>query len=226
MIITKNIDLLDKKSIIEFQCESCDQPFTRTKSFYTRNGKCERFCSVRCFHKSRRIGENTICTQCNKYFKKAPSQILKTRNHFCSHSCSATYNNMHKTKGYRRSKLEIWLEQELITLYPDLHILFNDKAVINSELDIYIPSLQLAFELNGIFHYEPIYGVNKLNQIQNNDANKFQLCIQNSVSLCIIDTSKFINFKPIKAQKYLDIISSLIDNKWKETNGIEPLRPV
>jgi len=43
-------------------------------------------------------------------------------------------------------------------LYPDLVIHFNKKDAINSELDIYIPSLKLAFELNGIFHYEPIFG--------------------------------------------------------------------
>ena len=44
----------------------------------------------------------------------------------------------------------------------------TDEAVleaINSELDVYVPSLNLAFELNGIFHYEPIYGEKKLNQI-------------------------------------------------------------
>jgi len=71
----------------------------------------------------------------------------------------------------------------------------------------------LAFELNGIFHYEPIYGQNKLNQIQNNDNRKFQACLENNIELCIIDTSSQTYFKPKTAQKFLDIITNLINNK-------------
>lgn len=34
-----------------------------------------------------------ICAQCGKPVEKIPSQVKKTINHFCSHSCAATYNN-------------------------------------------------------------------------------------------------------------------------------------
>jgi len=34
-----------------------------------------------------------ICKNCQKEFNKAPSQIRKSPNHFCSHSCAATYSN-------------------------------------------------------------------------------------------------------------------------------------
>lgn len=87
------------------------------------------------------------------------------------------------------------------------------KDAINSELDIYIPSLKLAFELNGIFHYEPIYGQDKMNQIQNNDNRKFQACLEHGIELCIIDSSKLTYFKPANAQKYLDIITQVINSK-------------
>ena len=79
--------------------------------------------------------------------------------------------------------------------YPNLEIHYNRKDAINSELDIYIPELELAFELNGIFHYEPIYGAEKLQQIQNNDDRKFQACLEKGISLCIIDTSSLKYFK-------------------------------
>ena len=37
------------------------------------------------------------CQCCNKEFNKAPSQIKKTKNNFCSKSCAASFNNK-KTK--------------------------------------------------------------------------------------------------------------------------------
>ena len=74
-------------------------------------------------------------------------------------------------------------------------------------------SLKLAFELNGIFHYEPIYGKKKLAQIQNNDSRKFQACIENNIEFCLIDVSQLKYFKPQNAQKFLDIITSIINLK-------------
>jgi len=88
---------------------------------------------------------------------------------------------------------------------------FNCKDTINSELDIYIPSLKLAFELNGIYHYEPIHGQKKLDQIKNNDHRKFQACLEKEIEFCIIDSSSLKYFKPINAQKYLEIICNIID---------------
>ena len=105
-----------------------------------------------------------------------------------------------------------WDEKKLISLYPTLKIDFNKKNAINSELDIYIPSLKLAFELNGIYHYEPIHGSNKLNQTQNNDQRKFQACYEHGISLCIIDTSKQKYFKENTSQEFLNIIVDIIDS--------------
>ena len=97
--------------------------------------------------------------------------------------------------------------------YSNLDFIFNSKNAINSELDIYIPALNLAFELNGIFHYEPIYGVKKLTSIQNNDNRKFRACLEKGIELVIIDTSNQIYFKEKSSKKYLDIISNIINNK-------------
>jgi hypothetical protein len=175
------------------------------------------YCSKECRYQSRGFEEPQMvtCLNCNKEFKKHWNQIKKQPNHFCTKSCAATYNNTHKAKGTRKSKLEHFLENKLKELYPTLEFHFTRKDTINSELDIYIPLLNLAFELNGIFHYEPIYGEEKLNQIQNNDDRKFQACLEKKIELCIIDTSRLGYFKESNALPYLKIVQDIIDRKIK-----------
>lgn len=196
------------------KCEICSNIFHKSKRDILKvlNGqRTGKYCSKTCKSIGRRTKKEVICANCGKTFDKILSQLHK--NNFCSNSCAATYNNKHKTKGNRRSKLEVYLETELIKLYPTTEIHFNNKNIINSELDIYIPSLKLAFELNGIFHYEPIYGNDKLGQIQNNDNRKFQACIEQGIELCIIDTSQQKYFKSETSQKYFDIIRNIIKER-------------
>ena len=196
------------------ECYSCNNTFFKTKKdiSYVLNGKKNKigkYCNC-CKNTVRKNKQKLNCTQCDKEFLKRPSEIKKSNNHFCSQSCSCIYHNAHKTTGNRRSKLESWLELKLICLYPDKKILFNDKTMINSELDICFPDLKLAFELNGIFHYEPIYGQNKLDKTQNNDNRKFQACLEQGIELCIIDVSQQKYFKESTSQKYFDIIIEII----------------
>jgi hypothetical protein len=215
------IELIKYKStdLIPCECLSCNSIFYRAKKLITHEIKHQRgrnkFCDQKCVHSSQKSGDNdsVVCENCGNIFIKNPYNIRHSPHHFCTKSCAVTYNNTHKTTGYRRSKLEKYLEAQLTILYQNLEIHYNQKNAINSELDIYIPSLKLAFELNGIFHYEPIYGADKLTQIQNNDTRKFQACIEQGIELCIIDASGLGYFKPERAKKYLDIISNIIKSK-------------
>jgi very-short-patch-repair endonuclease len=208
----------------KLNCCQCQKEYeVKNKRFYrakyeSKKAHINYYCSKEC----RYLGQNkqepvsVNCLNCNKEFKKLAKELKKHPNSFCSRSCSATYNNKNKTHGTRRSKLEIYLEEELKSKYNDLDIHFNRKDTINSELDIYIPSMKLAFELNGIFHYEPIYGDKKLNQIQNNDTRKFQACLEKGIEMCIIDVSSLSYFKPANAKKFLDIVCNLIDSKMSQ----------
>lgn len=215
-----NEEFNDAKSMDKLPCEcyQCNKTFYKLKkeisSFNNQNPLPKiKFCSIKCMNNSRINKTLVNCTNCNSEFEKLPSQIKKSINHFCSKSCSASYNNKNKTTGNRRSKLEVWLEEQLTQLYPNLPIDFNKKSAIGSELDIYIPNINLAIELNGIFHYEPIYGMNKLDQIQSNDKSKSLACHKAKIDLCIIDTSGQINFKLSTSQKYLDIIINIINER-------------
>ena len=214
----------------KLNCCQCQKEYRVGKDrFYTaryglKKTNIKYYCSKECRYLGigRNNPVNVNCLNCNKKFKKLIKELKKHPNSFCNRSCAATYNNKNKTHGTRRSKLEIYLEEELKSKYNHLDIHFNRKDTINSELDIYIPSMKLAFELNGIFHYEPIYGDKKLNQIQNNDTRKFQACLEKGIEMCIIDVSSLSYFKPANAKKFLDIVCGLIDSKLAEVAGLEP----
>jgi hypothetical protein len=211
----KNAKSIDK---LPLTCCTCENTFHSTKAFITQakrkeNGATAKYCSRKCTGKGLSKRKNVSCKQCKKLFLKKACQIKKSPNHFCTKSCAVTYNNTHKKHGTRRSKLEVWLEKQLTLKYPDIKFDFNRKEAINSELDIFLPEYKLAFELNGIFHYEPIFGEKKLAQINNNDSRKFQACIEAGIELCIIDASSLKYFKPSNAQKYLDITSNIIKQR-------------
>lgn len=206
----KSLDML------KLECEYCHIDFLCSHKAIkfailnaSHNGRC-RFCSINCktlFSRKNRLTIN--CKNCCKVFTKTKSQI-KSENSFCCQSCSASYTNKHKTYGVRKSKLEKIIEAQLKIIFPDLEILFNNKTIVKSELDIYIPSLNVAFEINGIFHYKPIYGTDKLLKIQKNDMIKSKSCLDKGISLYIIDVSeqKYVTIHTSK--KYLEIITKII----------------
>ena len=206
------MDYSDKVTLL---CNQCNKIFQRTKFNCTLSKGISltraTYCSNQCkFASQKKPTAKKQCINCNTTFIIRVNSVKK----FCNQSCSATYNNTHKTRGTRRSKLEIWLETQLLILYPTLDFHFNRKDSIGSELDIYIPTLKLAFELNGIYHYEPIHGVEQLSKIQNNDNRKFQACLEHNIELCIIDTSHQIYFKEQASTHFLNIIKEIIDRMY------------
>lgn len=220
----KYTDLLPGK------CDVCGDQMFKPKRFFYRNdyngfgGVCS--CSKKCANilslQSKYIHPKTEveCTHCKKKILKWHYEINKWKNIFCSNSCSALYNNTHRTTGTSISKLEKWIQPKLIALYPHLEFEFNQNTAIGSGLDIYIPSLQLAFELNGPVHYEPIFGPESLNKTQNRDQKKFHLCVEKRIDLCVIDTSSQKYFKESTSQPYLDIIVNIIDKRIGASGGI------
>jgi len=226
--IAQSVKKCDGK-IIKFKCDGCGEIYLKSKVYWYHNvinkKRTVSFCTKQCEMKYRfvRCGSiNGKCKQCEKNIVVRKRDQKLRKNHFCSKSCAATYNNTHKQSGTRRSRLEKWIEEQLIILYPNIQFKFNKKDDIESELDIYIPHLKLAFELNGIFHYEPIFGKQLLEKMENNDQRKMQACLERGIELCIINTSQQTYFKSRTSQKYLDIITNIINNKMVVLPGVEP----
>ncbi len=161
------------------------------------------------------------CANCNTLTQSsgADAKKSKTGNIFCNSSCAASYNNKHKKHGTRKSKLEIFILQKIQLAFPDLKVLPNDRTLIGYELDFYFPELRFAIELNGIFHYEPIYGADKLTKIQFNDKQKILNCFEKNVECCVIDTShiKHLNKNAKDFYEHLiveQILRPIVSRKW------------
>jgi predicted nucleic acid-binding Zn-ribbon protein len=193
----------------DIECPQCGTVFQKTRKLLLQ-GLWETehprfFCSKTCGDVFRTTAETIPCKQCGTPKKKKQAELKKTPNTFCSRSCAAIYNNAHKTHGTRRSKIELMLEERLRAEFPTLEMVCNQKSAINSELDFYFPSINLALEVNGIFHYEPIFGQDKLDSIQNNDNRKMQACLEHGIELVIIQT------QPRTTKEYVDRIMQALE---------------
>lgn len=131
-----------------------------------------------------------------------------------------------------REMLEIHFNKKFPSVRPDfLKSQFSNK---NLEIDMYNEELKIAFEYNGIQHYEPIYGEKRLNKSIRNDNEKMRLCKENGISLIVIkyveNESKnkklFLEEIAEKLKKYNIFISSntlfkVINKEHSFTNNIQ-----
>lgn len=218
------------KDPLSLKCFYCHKAFSTSKKSIADSlrkvGKPPKFCSRNCVSLSERKREIVSCKECNRLFEKTPFEIKKSSNHFCGHSCHCTYLNRHKKFGIRRSKLEHFIENQINKDFPNLCILYNDRTTLGLELDVYVPSLALAIEFNGVFHYQPIFGVEKLNKIRNNDFKRKVLCKNLDITLHSIDISSIKHFNNSLGFEIYEIVRNIIDSLNKAIGkGIEPSTP-
>lgn len=205
------------------ECKNCGKQVTKSNSRYNESIKngWNFFCSIRCRYGYQEKGIELPCAQCQKPVRKTPTQIRQTKNNvFCSKSCAALYNNSHKDYGTRRSKLEMFIEHCLRAEFPNLNIRCNTTEPIGTELDFYFPELRMAIELNGILHYEPIYGQEKLERIQKNDLRKADGCLKAGIRLFVIDASDRAYPTQKRKDRYWQMIKELVG-----VRGFEPPTP-
>lgn len=192
-----------------FPCDHCSLLFEKEVKLYNHNVKRGSPNWCKDCRKPKTI--ELACEQCSKVFQKKPSQVRKTKHHYCSQSCAAFWRNAHKSTGTQRSKMEFFLEEKLKAVFPEVSCLYNDVSAIGAELDFYFPEIRLAIELNGIVHYEPIYGKGTFERTQNRDKQKLLFCCEAGIELIIVPNLG--NFSKRTSEMMWEIIKAIISSR-------------
>jgi hypothetical protein len=220
-------ELNDKRSrdLVPLECEICGNTFYKVKSHVMRGIKgtrqittCSKECSGKMIGKKNKRPIEFItltCEVCKVKFERKAIQyrkvnLKKNKVCCCSRKCAASWQYSQGLMKNMRSTLEYWIEETLTPLFPDLGIRYNVRDIIDGELDIYIPSLNVAFELN---HYKPIYGTEKLEKRQTKDFEKSIDCFSKVIDLHVIDCREFKYLNENVDIKYLNYIVDVIKRK-------------
>lgn len=211
-------DLEKHKGLVPFKCIQCNKCFNKTKSETSRILKGTRkglYCSRSCQYKHFKILRSPKqisykCSLCEKDFTRAETYRRKNSLYkYCSKDCSikALISNKanYKTK---RSKLEKFIESKIKDEFSNLKLVLNDRVILGVELDFYFPELRFAIEFNGIVHYEPIYGNEKFERIQDKDKQKILQAEKLGIEICVI---KDVQTKKERLEVWEKIKSILIE---------------
>lgn len=98
-------------------------------------------------------------------------------------------------------------EREIRTIFSSYECKFNCRNVIDGELDIYIPELNLAVEYNGLFWHSEAGGKDKWYH-----RNKYDKCREKGIRLISILESEWLTSKPLVISK-LKHIAGLSDDE-------------
>jgi len=86
--------------MITLVCTGCGKNFQRRESCYKANiarGRIKVYCSRICLGESQRVPIAEIeCKNCGKIIDRLNKDVNRSKNHFCSISCSTVYNNKHR----------------------------------------------------------------------------------------------------------------------------------
>jgi len=167
------------------------------------------FCSLECYHIFSDKRVEVICDVCQKLFLKEQCEIKRSKKNCCSIECSKLLQKYHKDWGSNRSKLEIAIEEYLSEMFS-FEIIYN-KRKIGYELDIHIPHLNQAIEINGPTHYRNIYGIEHLERTQRVDKEKLEECKKRNINLIVINVSEDKSTKVVQAQRIQEVVKIIKD---------------
>ena len=139
----------------------------------------------------------------DEYFDKANTGLYE----FLNPGLAYNYEEVGMSDGQKMWKIEKQDNDPIMVITLKKQGLENKYWV----LDFYFPELRFAIELNGITHYEPIYGENKFEKIKNNDKRKVIACYEKEIELAIIDSSTCTYLNESAKNKFKNLVFELIE---------------
>jgi len=174
-----------------------------------------------------------LCNYCGKSFTVKKKKISKyihnpTSKKYCFCSLGCRIDNFldkyienddnyldkiiqKKEKNKKRSKIELFVEEKLIEYFGGLNFIFDSSNTIGYNLDIYIPSLNLGIDINGLHHYKPIFGKKAFELTQDKDKKKILECRNRGINYHTINISNQKRFTKETSQIYVDEIINIIN---------------
>lgn len=146
----------------------------------------------------------------NAYIKYTNFSLSADRYHYYQDYFEDKYKNKFKEdydqllkegKINTRWKSEQDVYRLVSFIYPDAIYQYKGKWLKRLSLDIYVPSINVAIEYQGLQHYEAIdYFGGKVNLIKSieRDKRKAQLCKENNINLIYWEHNKKITFEVLK----------------------------
>lgn len=216
-----------KERVLPCRCVVCNKTFYVSPKLITDQFKQNRlsnnrYCSIQCAGVDKRNRVKTTCANCGKELEVRES-LLHDRN-FCNRECKYAYERLHPNY-VSRSRMELLVEKMLTLAFPNLEVNYNNRELLNGiELDVYIPELRLAIEINGGYHYKVVDGDTKAyERTVKNDTKRRVLCEENGIDLYEYDTSKFAYPSFVSVDNYLrpillQVLTNMDDVGYKHSN--------
>ena len=209
----------DTQCKMTFTCLKCNNSFTRKYNNFLLNNKCP-FCNRKEYIEKRTkttgrfieeakklygdkynydntsyiTSKNKVlvrCNECGKFFE------IEANSHLQGHGCP--YHN------FNSSNIEKEISDYIKSIYNG-ELLYNDRQLIQpNEIDIYLPDLNIGFEIDGLYWHNEINKPDK-----NYHLNKTIECENKGIRLIHIFEDEWIYKK--------DIWKSMISNILGKTN--------
>lgn len=124
------------RDFLEAICPECNLSFLLTKhqlqTKWRRNIEKLIYCSHNCSSLSKKASIETYCTNCNTIIYKNQSEFKKSENHFCTNSCSTSFNNQKRTVESnitRGNNIHKSLTKKYKRVYVDFKYIFNIEII-------------------------------------------------------------------------------------------------
>jgi YHS domain-containing protein len=135
--------------MITVECDFCHSQFQKQRKILgisIKRGQQHLFCNQKCLHLFKSTKKEYLCSECQKPIFKSNSEINKSKNLFCSQTCSGKFNNRirYKNHVYKNNKKEKIITKKI----PKLLKLKHSRNCEQCNREIFRTDYQLSKSKN------------------------------------------------------------------------------